>query len=99
MNELNDREQILVALGAAIASNCVPCIEYHVPAAKRAGLGDVEIKEAVRIADKVRRVPARAVLETALARIDTSLDAPEDKAVSGCGCGGSNQAAESGGVS
>ena len=99
MNALNDREQSLVALGAAIASNCVPCIEYHVPAARRAGLGDVEIKEAVRIADKVRRVPARAVLETALARIDTCLDEPGDKAVSGCGCSGSNHGAESGGVS
>jgi AhpD family alkylhydroperoxidase len=60
-NELNHRERELVALGAAIASNCLPCIEYHVPEARRTGLADIQIREAVRIADEVRRVPARAV--------------------------------------
>lgn len=99
MNELNSREQSLVALGAAIASNCVPCVEYHIPAAKRAGLSDIEINEAVRIADKVRQVPARTVLETALARIDTSPEASADATGSGCGCTGSNKAPEIGGVS
>ena len=65
MSELNNREQSLVALGAAIASNCVPCVEYHIPGARKAGLSDSEISQAIKIADKVRRVPARAVLEAA----------------------------------
>jgi 4-carboxymuconolactone decarboxylase len=99
MSELNKREQSLVALGAAIASNCVPCVEYHIPGAKRAGLSDTEINDAVRIADKVRQVPARTVLETALARIETSPDGSADTAGSGCGCSGSNDAPEIGGVS
>ena len=99
MSELNKREQSLVALGAAIASNCVPCVEYHIPGAKRAGLSDTEINDAVRIADKVRQVPARTVLETALARIETSPDGSADTAGSGCGCSGSNDTPEIGGVS
>ena len=86
MNELNNREQSLVALGAAIASNCVPCVEYHIPGAKRAGLSDIEIDEAVRIADKVRQVPARTVLETALARIEISPEESAPAAGRGCGC-------------
>ena len=65
MNVLSDRDRELVAIGAAIASNCVPCIEYHVPAARKAGLDDGEIREAALLADKVKRVPARKVLETA----------------------------------
>lgn len=65
MNNLSERDRELVAIGAAIASNCVPCIEYHVPAARKAGLDEAEIKEAVSLADKVKRVPARKVLETA----------------------------------
>jgi 4-carboxymuconolactone decarboxylase len=65
MNNLSDRDRELVAIGAAIASNCIPCIEYHVPAARKAGLDDAEIKEAVSLADKVKRVPARKVLDTA----------------------------------
>jgi AhpD family alkylhydroperoxidase len=96
MNKLNDREERLVALGAAIASNCVPCVEYHIPEARKAGLSDGQIREAVKIADKVRRVPARAVLETALAKIEEctiGAAAPDD---AGCGCAEVSRSAESG---
>jgi len=96
MSELNNREQELVALGAAIASNCVPCIEYHIPEAGRAGLSDSQIKEAVRIADKVRRVPARMVLETALARIDGAETGVDEAPALGCGCEESGQKTDSG---
>jgi len=67
MDKLNTRERELTAIGAAIASNCVPCIEYHIPQARKAGLSDAQIREAVRLADKVRQVPARKVLDTAKA--------------------------------
>ena len=90
MGELNNREQSLVALGAALASNCVPCIEFHIPGAKRAGLSDREIEAALEIADKVRQVPARAVLETAFARINISPDDTADAVSSECGCSGSD---------
>jgi len=86
MNELNHRERELVALGAAIASNCVPCIEFHVPEARKAGLADIQIGEAVRIADTVRRVPARAVLQAALARIEKLPSASDETTRAGCGC-------------
>lgn len=99
MSELNNREKSLVALGAAIASNCVPCVEYHIPGARRAGLSDIEIGEAVKIADKVRRVPAGAVLETARARLETSTGASAETAGSGCGCSASKPPSEIGGVS
>ncbi len=99
MSELKNRERSLVALGAAIASNCVPCVEYHIPGAKKAGLSDSQINEALRIADKVRQVPARTVLETALARIDTSPDGCAGSAWPGCGCTGSNNASGIDGVS
>jgi len=98
MNGLNNREQSLVALGAALASNCVPCIEYHIPAARQAGLSDTEINEALQIAVRVRRVPARAVFETALARIETSVGGSADTAQSRCCCGESDAASGAGGV-
>lgn len=66
METLTTRERELVALGAALGSNCVPCIKYHVPEARKAGLTDRQISEAIHLADKVRQVPARKVLETAL---------------------------------
>ena len=99
MNRLNNRERSLVSLGAALASNCVPCIEFHIPGAKRAGLSDGEIEAALEIADKVRQVPARAVLETALARIETSPDDTADAVSSECGCSSSDPTLECDGVS
>ena len=66
MDTLSIRERELVALGAALGSNCVPCIEYHVPEARKAGLTDQQIGEAIRLADTVRKVPARKVLNAAV---------------------------------
>ena len=67
MERLSKRDRELVAIGAAIASNCIPCIEYHIPEARKAGLSDAQILVAVRLADKVRQVPARTVLQAASA--------------------------------
>ncbi len=52
MSHLTPRERELVALGAAIGSNCETCIEYHVPQAKKEGLTEAEISEAIRLADR-----------------------------------------------
>jgi AhpD family alkylhydroperoxidase len=69
MNDLTLRERELVALGAAMGSNCEPCIAFHIPAARKAGLSDEQIAEAIQIADKVRKVPAAKVLRTALSML------------------------------
>jgi 4-carboxymuconolactone decarboxylase len=65
MSLLNNRERELVAIGAALASNCIPCIEYHIQEARKAGLSHTEIEEAISFADKIRRVPADKVLKAA----------------------------------
>lgn len=84
MTVLNHRERELVALGAALGSNCVPCIEHHIPEARKAGLSDDEILQAVRLADKVRQVPAGKVLDVALSIV---REAPPAAAKDGgCGC-------------
>lgn len=69
MTTLSFRDRELVALGAALASNCVPCIEYHVPEARKAGLSDAEIAAAIALADKIRQVPANKVLASATATL------------------------------
>lgn len=76
MEHLTRRDRELVALGAALGSNCVPCMEAHIPAARRAGLSDAEIREAIRQADELRQVPAAKVLTSALALLDKE---PEPK--------------------
>ncbi|MGE3773782.1 MAG: carboxymuconolactone decarboxylase family protein [Gammaproteobacteria bacterium] len=65
MSTLNHRDRELVALGAALASNCVPCVEYHIVEARKAGLNDAEIAAAIELADRIKRVPAGKVLDAA----------------------------------
>ena len=83
MTELSTREHELVALGAAIASNCIPCIEYHIPKARKAGLSDTQILEAILLADKIKQVPAGKVLNTA--KILLNIEQPASTSVD-CGC-------------
>lgn len=56
----------LVAIGAAIASNCEPCLRYHVKAATELGVTSADIARAVEMAAKVKDVPHRAVLRLAV---------------------------------
>jgi len=86
MTELNPSESELVALGAAMGSNCIPCIEYHIPKSREAGLTDRQISAAIALADKVRKVPARKVLEAANKMLDASpAGARSDDTDAGCG--------------
>lgn len=52
----------LVALGAAIASNCEPCFRAHYDQARRLGVSKEDMMRAVATAKAVREVPAESVL-------------------------------------
>lgn len=83
MSSLTLREQELVALGAAMGSNCASCIEFHVPASRDAGLTDVQISEAIQLADKTRQVPARKTLDAALRLLSKSAQTATAKSCCG----------------
>lgn len=88
MSDLNPRERELVALGAAMGSNCISCVEYHIPEARKAGLGDTEIYAAIQHADKIREVPARKTLQAALNLLPVAAGETHNAATAGgCGCG------------
>ncbi len=53
MGRLNPKDKELVALGAALGSNCIPCVVYHLGAAEKIGLPDAaepQPKELSRLA-------------------------------------------------
>ena len=58
METLNSKEQELVAIGASIASNCLPCITYHIEVARKTGITDEQIVEAIALAKKIKEVPS-----------------------------------------
>ena len=74
MSDLTPRDRELVALGAAMGSNCVSCVEYHIPESRKVGLSDPEIHEAIQHADKIRQVPARKTLQAALKLLSSGAD-------------------------
>jgi len=53
----------LVAIGAAIAANCEPCLRYHVRAARELGVSLADVASAIEIAAKVKDVPHQAILK------------------------------------
>jgi len=72
MKVLSKKEKEYVAIGAALGSNCIPCIVYHIGESKKIGISDSQIREAISIADKVKKVPAEKVLGTAYAKLENS---------------------------
>jgi len=52
---LGEKDQEIIAVGASIASGCLPCTKFHLRAAAGAGANQGEIVQAVRDATAVRR--------------------------------------------
>ena len=69
----------LVAVAAAVASNCEPCLEYHVGVARELGVADADVARAVQTARKVKETPARHILKLA----DGLLGTGSENATSG----------------
>jgi len=55
----------LVAIGAAIASNCEPCFKFHYDKARKLGVSKEDMLRAVTVAQSVKESPAKTVLDTA----------------------------------
>jgi len=79
MSDLNFKERELVALGAALGSNCVPCVEHHISEARKAGLTDPQISGAIQLADKIRKVPAAKVLKAALEMLGATAPSADEE--------------------
>jgi AhpD family alkylhydroperoxidase len=55
----------LVAIGAAIASNCEPCLKYHYRQAQLLGVSKEDMAEAVRMGAMVKDSPHQSILRLA----------------------------------
>lgn len=74
MESLTNKEKELVAIGASLGSNCIPCIVYHIEESKRLGITNEQIKEAIAMANKVRKVPADELLNAAYAQLGENTE-------------------------
>ena len=70
--------QELVAIGAAIAANCEPCLKFHYDKARKLGVSARDMHSAVAVALAVKDTPARAMVDLAskLLRAPVAAAAP-----------------------
>ncbi len=52
---MDERQKLLICLGAATAANCIPCFEHYFGKAKVASLTADEIQEVVDLASQVKK--------------------------------------------
>ena len=52
---MDERVKELIAVGASVSANCHPCIKYHVAKARKLGIEEAEIQEAVAVGRMVRK--------------------------------------------
>ena len=69
----------LVALGAAIASNCETCFKFHFEKARNLGVSDEDMLRAVRTAQAVKDTPAKAVVALAERYLSPNADTVASK--------------------
>ncbi len=62
---LDSRTEELIAVGAALASHCEPCLRYHIRRATEVGCTAQEMRRAVEITQDVKATPARLMTNLA----------------------------------
>ena len=62
---LDEKTKELVAVGAAVAGNCLPCLMYHFKKCKELGISHEEIAAAIDMAKTVKEVPIKKISELA----------------------------------
>jgi len=56
---MDKKTQELIAIGAAVTANCVPCFKFHFAKVREENGSDDEIREAVRVGRMVRKGAAK----------------------------------------
>jgi len=62
---LTEKEKELVAIGASIGNNCIPCLEQHFQRCRELGLSRQDLREAYFTSKKVKEAPIKKTYEAA----------------------------------
>jgi len=52
---MDNKIKELIAIGASVTANCVPCFKFHFEKARKENASDEEIREAIRVGRMVRK--------------------------------------------
>jgi AhpD family alkylhydroperoxidase len=81
----------LVAMGAAIAANCEPCLKYHYREAQQLGVSKEDMAQAVEMGAKVKDSPHQAILKLSGRLTGAALGQPANKPDACCGATAANE--------
>jgi len=62
---LDQKTKELVALGAALAGNCLPCLRYHFRKCRELGISVDDMDEALEMAKNVKEAPIKKIYQLA----------------------------------
>jgi len=79
---MDEKLKEMIAIGASVTANCIPCIQYHFAKAREVGVTNAEIKAAVLIGRAVRKGAAQKWDE----EVGSLLSASSSEQNTGCGC-------------
>ena len=82
---MDEKTKLLISLGAAVASNCIPCFEHFMGKTDAAGLTDEEIRQAVDVADQVKMGARLAIRKAVNVTIRTGAQGCDTQESSCCG--------------
>ncbi len=83
--KLDNRTRILIAVGASVACNCHPCLEYHLGQARAMGIETHLLEDAIE-AGKAVRSGAASSMDRLASRLTVRPESPGQTACSGPRC-------------
>ncbi|MCX6677985.1 MAG: carboxymuconolactone decarboxylase family protein [Methanothrix sp.] len=84
---MNENTKELIAIGASLAAHCQPCLTFHVEKARKHGIGEDEIKEAIAVGRMVQKGAMSAMDRFAEGIIVDSENKPSPCCDNGAGNG------------
>ena len=88
---MESKQEVMVAIGAAVGANCIPCFDFIYAKAKEMNLDQSDIQDSIQTALKVKN-GAAVFMKKAIGEVVDSVDDPQEtccEALGGdCGCNG-----------
>lgn len=85
--KLDERTVKLIAVGASVAGNCLPCLETSLAQALENGADEQEIAEAIGVGKMVRK-GAASKMDQFIASLRQTDPLATGSSNQGCGCSG-----------
>jgi AhpD family alkylhydroperoxidase len=82
---LDDRMRALIAVGAAIAANCQPCLQATTAIARESGADVQDIAEAIEVGKRVRQ-GAASKMDKFASNLGDAASSPAAATHGGCEC-------------